>query len=301
MDIKKIVKKMLFIAPNYNLTTASIVKSWNERFGKYIYRKKFNSENIGESLLKLGIKRGDNIFVHCSWSSFYNYVGSEQDFLKFLIDYIGPDGTIAMPAYTFQKFRGKSKFRVLRSVTAAGVIPEFFRKYPGVERSENPQHSVCALGPLAHELLKDHFDSMVCFDELSPYCKISQLGFKIVTFGMNKFFVGTIVHTVEGTLYKELPYFADFIDTNTITHETIIDKLGNEKDFIAYKRNELPLRTEYLHSIYYVKRYFDKKEYGSINLSGLNISFYNAHYTHIRMCELARKGIIYYITPKYHS
>lgn len=40
--------------------------------------------------------------------------------------------------------------------TALGVVPETFRTWPGTLRSDHPLESVCARGPLASEITREH-------------------------------------------------------------------------------------------------------------------------------------------------
>ena len=200
-----------------------------------------------------------------------------------------------MPSMPFVR---KKVFNVQRTITYAGILAESFRTYPGVKRSINVQHSVCAIGPLADELLQEHHESKIRFDEKSPYYKLCMNNFKILSMGMLPYFPGTIIHTVEATLYRELPYFAQFYDINSLIEQRYIGYDGIEKSYYEYKDLKA-VRNDYLRNMYIIYRYFDKDKYVKTNVSNLQIGSIDAGYTYSRLCELARKGIVLYITPRY--
>ena len=86
-------------------------------------------------------------------------------------------------------------------------MAETFRKYPGVIRSINTQHSVCAIGKYANWLTKDHHRCRNCWDENSPWYRMTQLNALVFNLGIQSHYIGTFVHCVEGLLWKEHPYW----------------------------------------------------------------------------------------------
>jgi aminoglycoside N3'-acetyltransferase len=63
--------------------------------------------------------------------------------IALLRDLIGPDGTLAMPAFAIDQNPDKI-FLVDRAAAYTGMPYEIFRRNPEVKRSNS---SVCALGP----------------------------------------------------------------------------------------------------------------------------------------------------------
>lgn len=46
----------------------------------------------------MGMKNGSNIFIHSTWDEMYNYNGSEENLIDAILEVIGPEGTLIMPA-----------------------------------------------------------------------------------------------------------------------------------------------------------------------------------------------------------
>lgn len=297
MDFKSNIKKLLGLKQSDLISFIPIKRRWQLKYGKYFYKKKYTTDSVIEALKKLGIDRGSNLFIHSSWDFFNNYLGSEDELIDAIIDMIGPEGTLAMPAMPL--LRKNKIFNVRKSVTNAGFLAEAFRKHEGVLRSRNVKHSVCAYGPLAEELTATHHESLIRFDEKSPFFKTIQYDFKIVSMGLEPYFIGTIIHCVEATMWQEMSYFADIYDFDHLVEQHYIDYDGEER--VYYEAKELKhVRGDHYRNNYLLWRYFDKRHRGKTRVSNLVITYVDAKYTYERLCELARKGIVLYIIPKFH-
>jgi aminoglycoside 3-N-acetyltransferase len=104
------------------------------------------------SELKLSLTKmlpiGSDIFLHSSFKS----IGLKYDvteFIKVMIDVIGEDGTLTMPAFTFQ-FNQEKYFNPAISPCGTGIVPETFRKMTisglKVQRNLNPMQSIVSWG-----------------------------------------------------------------------------------------------------------------------------------------------------------
>lgn len=299
--MKKIIKRLFFIKDNEPLSSYYILMKWNLRFGKYLWRKHFTTEDLIQKIKESGIQKGDNVFLHSSWDSFYNYSGSVKELVAALIELVGENGTIAMPAFPYTKgMKNAPIFNIKRTMSGAGLITEVFRRSDGVLRSRNVRHSVCAKGPLAKYLTVDHQKSITCFDEMSPYYRICEKRFKILSLGIPPYQIGTITHVVHSLERTKLKYYADFYDPNTLIENKYIDYDGKE-----YSYNEMsePTATawSYIKTKYIVKQYFDPKEYQINRISNLNIAVFNAYYSLNRLRELSYKRIVIYYRPVFHK
>lgn len=295
--VKNIIKRIFLVNKNEPLTTLNILKKWNIRFGKYIWKKKYTTGDLIEVLKEIGIKKGDTVFVQAAWDSFYNYLGNENEFIDNILEIIGETGTLMMPAYPL--LRKNKIFDVKKSVTAAGILAEIFRNYPNVLRSANVRHSVCALGPNAQFLIGEHHKSLICFDEYSPFYKLKDINAKILILGLPHYSLGTIIHTIEATLYKSNSYFSKFY-TNNKTVNTYRDIDGEIKSYESLVDNpNIHKRTDHFLTKYIIKKYFDNNNYKMTKLSNLNISIYNAGYVYNRLVELVHEGIVLYYAPRY--
>ena len=64
-----------------------------------------------------------------------------------LLAALGEDGTLLMPALTYERVTSANPtFSVLGTPSNVGLIPEYFRLRPGTQRSVHPTHSVARLG-----------------------------------------------------------------------------------------------------------------------------------------------------------
>lgn len=297
MIVKNIIKRIFLINKNEPLTTLNILKKWNIRFGKYFWKKKYATNELIKVLKETGINKGDTVFVQAAWDSFYNYSGNENELIDGILEIIGETGTLMMPAYPL--LRKNKIFDVKKSVTAAGMLAEAFRNYPNVLRSANVRHSVCALGPNAQFLVGEHHRSLICFDEYSPFYKLKDINAKILILGLPHYSLGTIIHTIEATLYKSNSYFSKFY-TNNKTVNTYRDIDGEIKSYESLVDNpDIHKRTDHFLTKYIIKKYFDSNNYKMTKLSNLNISSYNAGYVYNRLVELVHEGIVLYYAPRY--
>ncbi|MFW9923506.1 MAG: aminoglycoside N(3)-acetyltransferase [Candidatus Thorarchaeota archaeon] len=166
--------------------------------------KPITKQLLIEDLTNLGIHTGDIVIVHSSLSKLGYIVGGAVSVIDALIESVGKDGTIVMPAFTYGNTEPsnwqcppvpKEWWDILREeipafdpvkmpTTSVGVIPEIFRKFPDVVRSYHPIGSFCAWGKYANEIVSVHrIDDMYGFD--SPLGKLYQLGAKILLLGVD--------------------------------------------------------------------------------------------------------------------
>ena len=260
---------------------------------RMFYKQRYSTQDIIALMKSIGLKRGATVFIHSSWDEFYNYTGTINDFIDAIITEIGPEGTLAMPAYPLLR-KPDSIFRMNRTPTAAGLIAETFRTYPGVKRSAN-RHSVCALGSKSDYLLKEHQYSETCWDKKSPYYKLAELDALVFSFGLGKYFTGTMIHCVDSVLKDEIPYFAAFFTKKTtlkieLENKTIFFQHTYEKDddFFSYETDGTMKK--------YIK-HFDISKFARTKLSNLSVNMYEAKYFINRAIDLGRKGIVRYTSP----
>lgn len=292
--IKCIVKRLLLLDKDDNLSTLFLLKKWNILFGRYLFHKKYNTQDIIHILEEQGIKKGSNIFIHCAWDSFYNYEDSIENLLNAIIEHIGPEGTIAMPAFPIHR---KKIFHVKRTPTGAGLLAEMFRRMPNVKRSCNVRHSVCALGPLSEYLTRDHQKSLVCFDENSPYYRLCEKGFKVLLLGLPPYYIGTFQYVSQATMRHQIPYFSQFYDETKLEEESYIDYDGNEKKYVQIFEPSFFNRKSYYKGKHIIKKYFPKEKYNIKRISNLYITCIDANYANNKFIDLAKKNIFLYNYP----
>ena len=122
---------------------------------------------VAEDLGRLGVRPGSVLLVHSSMSALGWVCGRAQAVVEGLLDALGPDGTLVVPAHT----NGNSDPAGWRNppvpeawwpaireqmpgfdprvtpARALGAIPELARTWPGARRSAHPHYSFAARRP----------------------------------------------------------------------------------------------------------------------------------------------------------
>ncbi len=150
-----------------------------------------------------GIQPGSTVLVHSSFKAL-QIPGTPDDVADVLLEAVGETGTLALPTHTWATVNAKQPvFDVLLSPGCVGIIPERFRKRPGVLRSLHPTHSVAVSGQRAGELIEGHIHCSNPCDWKSPYGRLVQWDGFIVMLGVT-LACNTTYHGVE--TWAGVPY-----------------------------------------------------------------------------------------------
>ncbi len=160
------------------------------------------AEGLANDLSALGIEPGMTLMVHSSLSAIGWVVGGAETVVRVLVDVLGPEGTLVMPSATplggdpaqwTDPRVPETWWEVIRenlpvfdpetTPTSLGTIPEIFRTWPGTLRSHHPLESVCARGPMASEITREH---PLAFSEGrdGPFGKLYELDSWILLLGV---------------------------------------------------------------------------------------------------------------------
>ncbi|OBR64124.1 AAC(3) family N-acetyltransferase [Paenibacillus oryzae] len=120
-------------------------------------------ESLLNQLKQLGIREDGTLLVHSSMKSIGEVEGGADTVLDAFTEYMAK-GLLVLPTHTWSYINGSNpKFDVEKSEVCVGILPELFRKRPGVVRSWHPTHSVAALGQDALEFTSsDHLFDTPC-------------------------------------------------------------------------------------------------------------------------------------------
>ena len=158
--------------------------------------------SLAADLQDLGVEAGSTLLVHASLSAIGWVVGGAPSVVQALLDAVGPDGTLIMPAFSPQiadpsEWDGPDlpdswldevrahlpTFDPKLTPTSMGRIAETFRTWPGVRRSDHPQDSFCALGSRAGGILA-HQPLAWSLGDRSPMARMHELDCKILLLGV---------------------------------------------------------------------------------------------------------------------
>lgn len=121
----------------------------------------YTKKNLLDDLERLNIDRKGTLIVHSSMKSIGEVEGGADTVLDALSEYMS-EGLLVLPTHTWSYIKADNpKFYVDESPSCVGILPEIFRKRPGVVRSWHPTHSVAALGKDAEEFVfgDERFDT----------------------------------------------------------------------------------------------------------------------------------------------
>lgn len=162
---------------------------------------------VSVALRGLGVRPGGVLLVHSSLRS----LGLPADLpdraeivLQGLLDALGPEGTLLMPALSYETVTAENPcFDVRATPSCVGALTEYFRARPGTLRSVHPTHSVCGVGPRAADLLADHSMDSTPVGPRSPFSKLPRAGGQVLFLGCG-LRPNTSMHGVEERI--EPPY-----------------------------------------------------------------------------------------------
>ncbi|MGV3612321.1 MAG: AAC(3) family N-acetyltransferase [Fluviicola sp.] len=149
-----------------------------------------------------GIKPGDSVLVHSSFSKIGFVEGGPKTFVDALLKAVGESGNLLMPSspnagYQLDYIRNLTEFDVQKDPSRMGAITEYFRTLPGVSRSESPTEPVCCFGPKASWFTNGHLGEETPYTKNSPFARLAEAGGKILYIGVTLDNAGTSLHVLE--------------------------------------------------------------------------------------------------------
>lgn len=160
--------------------------------------------DITDALQAVGLQAGDSVMVHTSLGKIGYVCGGAQAVIEALIETVGEDGTIMMPAQSWKNLDPETGVhwdadeadwdrirenwpaynKAITPTNTMGAVAEMFRSWPGAVRSDHPARSVAAWGKNADYLTKNH-DLSDIFGDASPVGKLYQLDGKVLLIGVD--------------------------------------------------------------------------------------------------------------------
>lgn len=108
-------------------------------------------KEIADLLQSFSLPPRSTVIIHSSLLRLGLIERGLSGLLEVVEEWLGPDATLVMPAFTFS-FPQQKIWKSHDTPAETGAFTEYFRKLPGVVRTLHPIHSVCARGRQAKEL-----------------------------------------------------------------------------------------------------------------------------------------------------
>ena len=199
--------------------------------------------SLVEDLRALGVEPGITLIVHTSLSSMGWVAGGSQALVMALIEVLTDTGTLVMPAHSggnsdpahwsnppvpyhwHEPIRQNMPAFDPRCTPTRGLgeVPELFRTWPGVIRSNHPNASFSAWGRYARAVTMDHrLDSS--FGEDSPLARIYDFDGRVLLIGVE--------HDVNTSLHLS-EYRADWPGRAIVKHGAAI-MVGDARQWVSY-------------------------------------------------------------------
>jgi aminoglycoside 3-N-acetyltransferase len=224
----------------------SFLKNKIEQYKKKARRNNpISIDKILSDIEKLGINKGDSIFVHSKLSSVGFINGDVNKINEKFIELVGENGRVFMPTfssngYSFDYLSTNPVFDVNNTKSNMGVLTEKFRLIKDVKRSIHPTHSVAVWAKDKEYFTDEHHLDIYPFGIKSPFYKFLQLkNTKAVCLGLTIFPV-TLFRVFETVNYENYPVkvfnskifnlkaideHGNNIELNTLAHETQISNI----------------------------------------------------------------------------
>ena len=253
---------------------------------KKIHRRPIAVAELRQRLADLGVTSGRTLWVQSSWNEFFNVPMRPSEVIDLLRDMLGPDGTLAMPAFPIDQDPAKV-FLVDRAPVYTGLLCEIFRRTSGVQRSIHLGSSVCAIGPNADFLIKDHHHTAMPWGKDSPFCRLMEVDARMLGLGAGFNFM-TPLHTVECLLYDEVPFFRQVFD-GTVRYRW--KRNNGETGEHEFNKRTGDIRPDRL------RRYFGPDICVNSQISNLRMLAADAKPFIEHAVALGRRGITMYVDP----
>ncbi|MBC7330307.1 DUF4910 domain-containing protein [bacterium] len=188
----------------------NLMKLLSEK-GLMRFRPYLTKEDFKRAFAELGLPKGAIVMVHSSLSRFGYVEGGADTVIDALLESIGEEGTLVMPAFSFS-WVGNPPFEKERTPSRVGAITEAFRKRKGVLRSSHPTHSICAFGPKAELIVSQHSPDKPVFSKEGTFGKLYELdAFILMLAPLN---TNTLMHMAEEWGGVPMPDFLGHIIEN---------------------------------------------------------------------------------------
>ena len=195
-----------------------------------MYKKNLRSiKKINSLFNRLNIKKGENIVFHSNIAGLHQFEKKQkkkmyyEEFLKFLINYIGKNGTLLIPTYNYDFTKGK-KFHRRTTKSQVGTFSNIILKKYYKSRTFDPIFSHLVFGKLKKEIFDCKSDEV--FGNNSVFEIMNRKNFKIISFCCSPSTI-TFLHFIEKKLkvnYRYDKFFKGFCERKRVKIKYFVGK-----------------------------------------------------------------------------
>ncbi|MFL2889566.1 MAG: AAC(3) family N-acetyltransferase [Pelagibacteraceae bacterium] len=164
--------------------------------------KNFTKNELINCLKKLKIKKSSVVLIHSSLHSIgpmkgYKFNEIPKEIIKCIKEYLGPKGTILLPAFYYNYSRKKKIFNLKKSPPcfSLGSLPKYVFNNLNFYRSKHPLTSLFAIGYKASEICKK--SNVKDFNKGSAWEKLTSLNANLLFLGAKPADSMTYIHYIE--------------------------------------------------------------------------------------------------------
>ena len=177
---------------------------WAQTFRSY------DAVDLSTALRGLGVKAGDAVMLHSSFSAANGFRGTPSDLIDVFLQTVGADGHLLMVSLPYRNaaldwLEGGRRFDVRKTPSMMGIVSELFRRRSGVLRSAHPTHPVLVHGPRGRSFVEAHPHCLFPCGPGSPFDAFARADGIVVFFNV-PIDTFTFFHYLEHVVSPRLPF-----------------------------------------------------------------------------------------------
>ena len=159
----------------------------------------YTRKDLQNQLKGMSLRPTDSILIHSSMEAMGNIEGGADTVLDVLMDYFS-QGLLLLPTHTWAQMGEEYRvFDPVQEDACVGILPNLFRKRPGVCRSLHPTHSMAAYGAGAEEYIAGEEENNTPCTPGGCYDRLKDINGRILLVGVTHA-RNTFIHGVEEVL-----------------------------------------------------------------------------------------------------
>ena len=264
-------------------------------------------EKVIEWLKDKGVGEGSLLIVHSGYGELERTGLSAERIIERMLELVGPTGTLAMPVIRKYKEFDKAekagldlreitgKYNVKKTMVVSGMLPYTLMHHEGAVISHHPFNPLCAVGPLAKEMMEHNLDGEApsphgpnscwrfCYDHGAQICSI----------GIDIEHHNTMLHVGEEGFGDW--YWPDNVWYNQYTFE-VVDENKNSR-FVRVSNRKDRWGKQHLAGITLSEAEKKKDIMKTGNVDGITVGYVDSQKLISYLRSKNKKGYPYYVFP----